>query len=253
MAGRSVDVRYECSGSGIELFEELTTGATRLALESFSAPTGPVGLRVRRWDGSGDDALAFDGNLGDGRFRINADELQVAFATGPSGVEAVLRLAWDIVTERLGGVMLHASAVAIGDRALVVTGQSGTGKTTIARHAAAAGATLLSDEIVQILPGGVCVGTPFRSDQRLSGTPTRARMLALTTIVKAQVERLDEWSPADAMATARAQVFRRPGVAVGPLTRRLMSLLGDVRCLRLSCRDHADAGRFVVDWLSHGR
>lgn len=246
-------MRVDCSGEGIDVDDALRSLLQRVAVGPFEAREALAPRLVVRAAQLPPQATAFDGNLGGGRFSLDGDVLAADFERSPLGAEAVLRLAWDIVTERLGGVMLHASAVAVGNRALVVTGQSGTGKTTIARHALAAGATLLSDEIVQLLPGGLCVGTPFRSDQRLSGCPVRARVAALATIVKGSGERWEPWSPAEAVTVARAQVFRRPGAPVGPLTSRLMVAVGGVATGRLACRDHPDAGRFVVDWLTHGR
>ncbi len=48
---------------------------------------------------------------------------------------------------------LHGSAVAVGDQALLITGSSGTGKTTLALEMIALGAQLVADDRVDARPG----------------------------------------------------------------------------------------------------
>lgn len=54
----------------------------------------------------------------------------------------------------LGGAMLHASSVLVEGRAMLFTGMSGAGKTTIARLWRTHGATILNDERNLIRPSG---------------------------------------------------------------------------------------------------
>lgn len=56
---------------------------------------------------------------------------------------------------------LHAAAVDIGDRRVLVAGPSGAGKTTMARELARRGHALQSDEAV-LIKGGLSVGLPRR-------------------------------------------------------------------------------------------
>ena len=49
---------------------------------------------------------------------------------------------------------LHASAVAVDGRGLLITGASGAGKTTLALEMIALGATLIADDLVHVLPDG---------------------------------------------------------------------------------------------------
>ena len=48
--------------------------------------------------------------------------------------------------------VLHASAVAVGDRALLITGAAGAGKTTLALEMIALGAELIADDRVRVTP-----------------------------------------------------------------------------------------------------
>ncbi|MCP9485219.1 MAG: hypothetical protein MSC30_05135 [Gaiellaceae bacterium MAG52_C11] len=49
--------------------------------------------------------------------------------------------------------VLHASAVGIGGRAVAFTAASGTGKSSLAAHLVAAGATFLTDDVLALEPG----------------------------------------------------------------------------------------------------
>ena len=55
----------------------------------------------------------------------------------------------------LGRLVLHASAVAVGDHALAFVGRSGMGKSTLATLLCAGGAQLISDDVLRI-DGGRC-------------------------------------------------------------------------------------------------
>jgi HPr kinase/phosphorylase len=60
---------------------------------------------------------------------------------------------------------LHASAVAIGGRGLLITGAAGAGKTTLALELIALGATLIADDLVMLRPdgtGGLVLAPPPR-------------------------------------------------------------------------------------------
>ncbi len=68
----------------------------------------------------------------------------------------------------LGGILVHSCSVLRGDRAFLFVGESGAGKTTIARLSAPS--LILSDEVSAILPAGpagdsyACHATPFWGD-----------------------------------------------------------------------------------------
>lgn len=56
-------------------------------------------------------------------------------------------------TERSGGLLGHAAAVAIGDRIVLLAGRPGAGKTTVALHLARRGARLCAGDRTLLLPG----------------------------------------------------------------------------------------------------
>lgn len=92
-------------------------------------------------------------------------------------VENVLRLvvAYSLLEE--GGALFHGACVVDGGTATLFPGVSGSGKTTISRLSAAEGRTVLSDDIVGVLPGPAgydAVALPFGSEFRWPG-PRNAR------------------------------------------------------------------------------
>lgn len=56
-----------------------------------------------------------------------------------------------------GYELLHASAVAFGDRMVAIVGPSGSGKSTLALHLALRGALLLTDDVLALALCGECV------------------------------------------------------------------------------------------------
>jgi hypothetical protein len=95
-----------------------------------------------------------------------------------------------------GGVILHASSVAIDGRAFVFLGHSGAGKSTMAELASEAGAEVLSDDrtIVTIERGvATAWGSPWHGSCSKS-SPTCAPIAAVLLLVQAprsEVRRID--------------------------------------------------------------
>ncbi|MSP17876.1 MAG: hypothetical protein EXR73_14960 [Myxococcales bacterium] len=96
---------------------------------------------------------------------------------GRSGLETPLRVLLSLALPRAGGLLLHSSGIAEGDRALVFSGQSGAGKTTIVRlisgaetstHAPLTGPLrILGDDLVALRPDGdrvLACATPFNGE-----------------------------------------------------------------------------------------
>ena len=105
----------------------------------------PTGEFVLRFAGVGD--FVVDGDLS--KVVVHAEPgtdpaLVSVFATGavPSFVLLVK-----------GEPLLHASAVAFGDRAVAFVGPSGTGKSTVATLCCAAGGRLITDDVLRLSPG----------------------------------------------------------------------------------------------------
>ncbi|MCW3848067.1 hypothetical protein OF829_12525 [Sphingomonas sp. LB-2] len=61
-----------------------------------------------------------------------------------------------------GDILLHAGAVILpgADAAIIVAGHSGSGKTTVLRQCAEAGARIVADDIIRITPGFAISGLP---------------------------------------------------------------------------------------------
>lgn len=197
------------------------------------------------------DGIRIEAPLGVCTYRLDGDTLHVAFEDGPFRAELVLRLAWYIVVTRLGGVLIHASGLTEGTRAIVAAGQSGNGKSTLSRLGTAAGLTLLSDEVVCLFPDGRVAGTPFRSDFDNVGAPLMVPARYFFALEKADHEELKPLSPLDAVQLAMAQCFEVAELALprAEVRKRLLSFLSHVELRTLAFRKHADAGTFVAQAL----
>lgn len=198
------------------------------------------------------DGTRIDAPLGVCTYRIDGNTLHVAFEDGPFRAELVLRLAWYIVVTRLGGVLIHASGLTDGTRAIVAAGQSGNGKSTLSRLGTAAGLTLLSDEVICLFPDGRVAGTPFRSDFDNVGAPLMVPARYFFALEKADHEELKPLSPLDAVQLAMAQCFEVAELALprAEVRKRLLSFLSHVELRTLAFRKHEDAGTFVAKVLA---
>lgn len=132
-------------------------------------PDGPSFSVVRAQDDS--FLLRFHGACD---IQVSADlaEAVVRPALGaPAGIESVLAagalLAFQLYQR--GHLVLHASAVDLGESALAFVGQSGMGKSTMAAVMCAAGARLITDDVLRVDDES---GTPLA---RLGATEIRLR------------------------------------------------------------------------------
>lgn len=189
--------------------------------------------------------------LGDCTFRREPGALQVAVEDGPFRGELVLRLAWYLVGTGQGAVLIHASALRLGDLAFVASGPSGAGKSTLARLGQGAGLTLLTDEVVMLFPDGRVSGTPFRSDFDNAGAPGLVRARYFFALEKAQAEELKPLAPFAAVQLALSQCFDLPEVALprAEVRRRLLSFLASVEPATFAFRKDAAAGEFARSLL----
>lgn len=75
----------------------------------------------------------------------------------------------DLVEDAADSVTLHASAVALGENGLLITGASGTGKSALALELMAHGARLVADDQVSATRQGgqITVGPPTRGPARI--------------------------------------------------------------------------------------
>lgn len=146
---------------------------------SYAAVLGPVCLLEERLSIRSEDAglacfleafLAAFPPAGSARTQLDLVEVDgtwVAYADGERTVSApsvpalARSLVWQLNRLALAAptddVLVHAAVAAIGDRAVVLPGRSGAGKTTLVAALALAGWTYLSDEVAALGPGGAIV------------------------------------------------------------------------------------------------
>ncbi len=102
-----------------------------------------------------------------GTIDLGAGRVEVAFA-GVGGAQSFLRIACSVLLAPLGGIIIHSCSVLRDGRAFLFVGESGAGKTTIARLSTPS--LILSDEVSAIIPAGSsgstywCHATPFWGD-----------------------------------------------------------------------------------------
>lgn len=247
-------VRLWCGDGVLEVDESLADmSRPRVHVDAFDASSSreaPCLLRVERVR-AGLEGQLVEGPLGRCVVRRDGVHLQVEVADGPFLGELVLRLAYHLATTASGGLLVHSSALALGQVGLVACGPSGAGKSTLARLGQAAGLRLLTDEVVQVFPDGRLGGTPFRSDPDNVGAPGLVRARYFLSLKKAEREALEPLAPLAAAGLLMAQRFEVEALAV-PRTevqRRALSFLGCVELRTLAFRKHPEAGRFVLGAL----
>jgi hypothetical protein len=163
-------------GDGLSSFWALQTETSPepIAFAPGSRPCGTLpysnGVAVRLAHGAdGTAQLLIDDT---GRFTLDGDAQRIAHCAPPAVDRDAVAL--DLIGVILpyalharGAWCLHASAVALGDRVVAFVAESGTGKSTLAAACVAAGATLVSDDVVVThrIGAGVAVqpaGVPIR-------------------------------------------------------------------------------------------
>jgi hypothetical protein len=142
---------------------------------AFERHPGPDGLiRVTRHDAEGEV-----------RASSTPEEpvsVRLRMRRSQDAADAAIRLAVAFALPARGGLLLHASSVGVGDRAWVFAGQSGAGKSTIARLLSAVrGATVLADEMLVVAGSGKswhAYAAPFHT----RGAVAHARRAALARL-----------------------------------------------------------------------
>ena len=143
------------------------------APKAMTSALGPESARFAMPEGSG---------------RIRLDGLcEVDLVRGLGGREYftlanLLRacLAWLLPSRR--AMLLHAAGLVVGERAFLLVGSEGSGKSSWARIGEEAGAQVLSDDLVLIDGGGdrpAALGSPFRSTHVADYRPGRWPLAAI--------------------------------------------------------------------------
>ncbi len=188
-----------------------------------------------------------DAPLGRCTFALGQDTLDIAVEDGVFRGELILRLAWYLLATRQGAVLIHACALKEGDQAIVASGKSGDGKSTLSRLGVGAGLELLTDEVVMLFPDGRVCGTPFRSDFENAGQPGIVKARYFFALEKAAGEELKPLSALAATQLAMAQCFDVAEIALprAEVRRRLLGFLSNVELRTLAFRKDPVAGEFV--------
>ena len=184
------------------------------------APTDRPRLRVTlrarealhespRWFAAGPSELVGRGCHLHRRPEEGAEEVEGTCHPSPAAVRHAVRFATQPALLREGWLLVHACAVQRPDGVHVFAAPSGTGKTTFARHCAAAGLRVLADELVLMgLPGSAAhpaqpwcePGSPVRTAALhflVRGEPARrplgpgeaaARLLSLAMVYERSAE-----------------------------------------------------------------
>jgi hypothetical protein len=214
-------------------------GAPRLVLQGGAVPASQgAPLDPRRPSGP--------------RFLVEGDVVRVEPPQAELDTELALRVGMQLATLRQGGLLLHAAGIAFQGRGVVALGSSGAGKSTLTRLCRrAAGAEVLSDEVVALYPEGRVEGSPFCSDLDLPSSLARARLVAVLLLQKGPEERMEELSAQEAIAALMGQVFRPlPGEASpGDILQRLARIIEPVMLRRFVFRKDEAAAGFVREWL----
>lgn len=217
---------------------------------------GPPRLRLRRLPELGTEARPFQpGQPTLGAIQVEEDGLVTDAPLALLPAELSLRALFQLAILRQGGLCLHAASVAFGEEAVVALGPSGAGKSTLARLCLQSGrASLLSDEVVALLPGGLVCGSPFRSEPDLPATRAEARLRALLLLEKGQAESLMPVRRAALVSPLLGQIFQGQGVGLNlgaETLPRLGGLLAPVPGFRLSFRKDPAVAGFLDAWV-HG-
>jgi hypothetical protein len=120
-------------------------------------------------------------------------------------------LAWRLPSR--GALLLHGAAIVLDDRAFVLVGPAGSGKTTWADSARAAGARYLSDDLTVVDTTGAEVAvlaTPIRGDDPEPQPPGRFALAALLLPAHGAPPRL---APVSALAASARVAANLPFVA----------------------------------------
>lgn len=160
-----------------------------------------------------------------------------------------------LLAER-GAVELHAAGVvAPSGRGYLFAGQSGDGKTTLARlWQELAGAAVLSDDRVVLRRGADGAwsmhGTPWHGEAELASSAA-APLAAILLLARGPRQALLEMRPAEAVAAllARSFVPFHDSAAMERALTLLDDVVGSVPCRRFAFVPDASAVRFVLESL----
>ncbi len=152
-----------------------------------------------------DGALTLEGDCFDARIEADRRKGWVRGRLERFPIEAVVRVLLGESLLRRGGLLVHGAALAHHGRAALFTGASGAGKSTLARCGVEGGLTLLSDELVAVLPdatGYAAHGTPWNI-----GAAKQASLGQIGTLLHAERAELTPVAPSAVLRVLLANVL----------------------------------------------
>jgi hypothetical protein len=146
-------------------------------------------------------------------------------------------LAWHL--PHRGAAMLHAAGLIVAERAYLLVGPEGSGKSTWASLGEAGGARVVSDDVVLVESSGdgfVLLGSPLRSSHRADYRPGR---WPLAAILFPSARASAAWTPASGLLARSRILANLPFIADAPEedgrpARIVERLVRDVPCLDFS-------------------
>jgi len=155
------------------------------------------GVRVEMRNGEwhlhrGDFRAQWNPRAGQGSIRQSAN---------PYSIDSVLRIVHTLILAKEGGFLLHAASAIRRGRAVLFSGVSGAGKTTISRLAPRE-ATLLTDEVSyvrRVREEYQACGTPFAGELARVGENCSAPISTLYLLAKGPENKVESVSAADAV------------------------------------------------------
>jgi hypothetical protein len=247
----------QCGDGQLSVPPELVEAARgRCDLTTFKAASGvQPSLTIRRVERLEEGKRRpLEGSLAPwGYYQVDGDVLLAHVPDDMWAAESILRVAWQLMTLRQGGVLVHSCSFAFGAAGVAAIGRSGAGKSTLAALCSGAPghAALLTDEISQLLPEGRVCGTPFRSNAENAGRPLRVALETLLLLDKGPHEALAKVSAAEAAPEILPQLYKSATreVPQGELVRRMLTFIDRVGVHRLTFRKDPAVGPFLREWV----
>lgn len=149
------------------------------------------------------DKILFTGGAGGNfvDFKARDGYILLSSSNPLDEMEYILRVIYSFLSFESGGLMLHAAGIVHRGYAYLFLGESGSGKTTIAR--VSAGKVILNDDLVILIPTGrewQVHSTPFWNPSQVRPQPASAELAGLFKLFKDSQVYIEEFSGAQALA-----------------------------------------------------